>query len=265
MVYFPTRLFRHFQLQIQIRMGRIGESLEGLVAFLLWAPRLFRGLIGNQNLKAPTLIPIDENLPPAGSSLFPVSFINLSDRKDRLKLVTHEFARVEISKAKRIPAIKDQNGALGCAKSHVKALDALSQANFQLAMVCEDDVEFLTDRQVLNELISEFQRIPGLGVLCLANRVRGPRLPISKMLSVSNNIQMAACYVIKPFALKPLRQSFSNSVLALGEGADLAEASIDQLWKKVQTNEVFFSVPRAKVARQRKSYSDIAGRIKQYH
>jgi hypothetical protein len=133
-----------------------------------------------------------------------------------------------------------------------------------LTMICEDDVEFIAHPQAFSNVIKEFQERRNLGVLCLAYRVRGPRLRISSSLSISNNIQMAACYVVKPFALRPLQQSFQSSVSKLGQGAPWALFANDQLWKQVQTDEIFFCIPHTPMARQRESYSDIAMKTKFY-
>lgn len=260
-----NRLLHHWKLRARIRLSRAGETLRGIKAFLLWVPRLLRSLPARTRQRPQQSGGTTVSVPKLGSQNFPVFFINLAHRKDRLEETTGELAKLGIRQSKRIPGVRRRNGALGCAESHIKCLDALAGRKFQLAMICEDDIEFLVERTALEALLSEFLRTSDLGVLCIANRVRGPVLPVGPSLSISNNIQMAACYVIKPFALTPLKQSFLASAMALRAGAPLHEASIDQQWKQVQTREVFFAVPRELVARQRESHSDIVGRVKRYH
>jgi glycosyl transferase family 25 len=251
-------LYRHFVVRGAIRLARGADRAKGWWRGVSWSPRVLRawtkGFLSVNKKKR------NSN---HGERL-PVFYINLNYRLDRKSETLEEFARINVEDAVRVAAIRAQNGALGCARSHVKALEALRQEDFGIAMICEDDVEFLIDRSQLDSVLQEFQAIDGLGVLCLANRVHGPRFPVSKLLAISNNIQMAACYVVKPAALKPLLASFQRSVEGLSEGRSTLDFAIDQRWKEVQTSKVFFSIPRKPVARQRRSYSDIEKKVKFY-
>ena len=96
--------------------------------------------------------------PPPQSLSFsslPILVINLDRRADRLAAVTEELKRLgrnlwpslELSSSSsfstpclRIPAFDDPaNGALGCARSHLRCLDLAAEQNWSAVMVVEDD------------------------------------------------------------------------------------------------------------------------------
>lgn len=253
-------LLQHCTVRATIRISLIGEHLAGWWKFVQWLPRLVSSALGGQFNQVPNtarhVFRRDHQLP--------AFFINLDARGDRKQETLNEFARLSLPEPTRFPAVVDEYGGLGCSKSHRDLVERLISEKAGITMICEDDVEFRGNREQIAAAIEEFERIPGLGVLCLAYRARGPRLPITRKLAVSNNIQMAACYVVKPFAFEPLRESFQSSVNHLKQGRPWSKFANDQLWKNTQTHEVFFCIPHTPLAWQRESFSDIAERTKLY-
>lgn len=195
---------------------------------------------------------------------FPIVYINLDGRRDRASETLVEFEKLDARDVVRFSAIRDENGGVGCSKSHQKVLASMKDLSFTAAMICEDDVEFLANREEIEDCVSEFLQRPELGVLCLAYRVRGGRAPISRRLAISNNIQTTSCYLVKPFAVEALEKSFANSVSRLEAGESWRIAALDQLWKQTQSREVIFAIPTKPLAHQRESYSDIAQQVKFY-
>ena len=198
----------------------------------------------------------------------PIVVISLPDRRDRLDEFEKEMKRLKATHYRVVPGVAgkelypsipgDFSGAIGCNLAHSNAIESNDWSNEQLLMICEDDVEFQVDVDVLEGLISEFHANPNLDVLCLAGRVRGPRIPISDNLAVVTGVVGQACYVVKPHMVEPLARLWRSGV------ADLARLKLkgknDIIWNKVQRREAFFAFPRQKIARQRASYSDIQGR-----
>lgn len=259
-----VRLLRHLGTRSKIWLSRYQETILGYFGFLKWMPRILRNLASLKAEQHDCPVTLEADSDATKPAPFPVFFINLAHRQDRREDVSLEFKKLGLDNVTRVDAIRNTNGALGCALSHIKTLNLLRGQDFSLAMICEDDVEFLSDINRLQKVLEEFQSIPALGVLCLAYRVRGPKLALTKELAISNNIQMAACYVVKPFAVDFLFASFTSSADKLSMGAPISVASIDQEWKTIQTNDVFFAVPATKFARQKESFSDIVGRVKKY-
>ena len=198
----------------------------------------------------------------------PIVVISLPNRRDRLYEFEKEMKRLKASHYRVVPGVAgkelypsipgDFSGAIGCNLAHSNAVESNDWSKEQLLMICEDDVEFQVDADVLEALISEFHANPHLDVLCLAGRVRGPRIPISDNLAVVTGVVGQACYVVKPHMVEPLARLWRSGV------SDLARLKLkgknDIIWNKVQRRDAFFAFPHHKIARQRASYSDIQGR-----
>lgn len=251
--------FEHFR-SLAVRTRRtLGFYLKMLVRASLrvfWLARFtLRKLIASRR-------PVGKS-PEHQLSELPVFYINLSSRKDRKELIEKELKRIGFGNPQRFEAVEASPGILGCGLSHLTLLSSLKHAK-QPFLVCEDDLEFLANPGEISHLISEFLADPSLDVLCLANNpVTKPRV-ISKHLSIVNNSLTAACYLVKPRAIGPLVKVFGESVRLLEKGRPSHEAALDVLWRKVQQRTLIFSIPTKRIARQRASFSNIAGRWVDY-
>lgn len=199
----------------------------------------------------------------------PIVVINLPERSDRLEHFESEMKSLGVSHFRVVPGVSgrdlypelpgDFSGAIGCNLAHSNAIEANDWAQQELLMICEDDIEFLCSASDIETLISEFQSDPNLDVLCLAGRVRGPRIPISDNLSVASGIVGQACYVVKPKMVEVLAGLWRSGV------RDLQQLRLrgknDIAWLRVQRQEAFFAFPTRRIARQRASFSDIQGRM----
>lgn len=240
------------------------ELGQGWFHFALWLPVLMRRLF--RALTRSTITPDAREKDASSvhlSEIFTL-YINLDRRSDRRQLIEKELASAGFRENKRIVGVPNPLGILGCTKSHIAALTEIEQRTSALTVICEDDLEILVPSSTLESLISEFIQAPHLDVLCLAYRLRGPRIAVSKNLAIANNIQTTACYVVKARAIQTLAKSFRESEELLERGIDPKAAALDIHWKKVQSGELLFCIPRKPVARQRPSFSDIVGSVKDY-
>ena len=83
-------------------------------------------------------------------------FINLEERKDRLKHVTEQLKTIGIS-GERVTAVKTKMGAIGCTMSHIKCLEMALERNYENVFICEDDILFVCPN-ALNKLIIKRKR-----------------------------------------------------------------------------------------------------------
>ena len=161
-------------------------------------------------------------------------------------------------KPSRIEAIKHEIGLLGCALSHVEAIQTWVQAaSPPLLLIAEDDVKFVDSKDSILQLISEFTRNAGLDVLCLSHVSKEPFRNISGALAISVDTQTTGCYVIKPKAARALKKVFLQSARLIAKGKSKERYALDILWKKVQRRKLVFAIPRRPIAVQAGSYSDI--------
>jgi len=88
-----------------------------------------------------------------------VMYINLKKREDRNKQIQSELKKIGVNQDKiiRIDAIYEKyNGHIGCAKSHVKALELAKAMNLKNVVIFEDDFIFTLDKNEVNNKIDNF-------------------------------------------------------------------------------------------------------------
>jgi len=88
-----------------------------------------------------------------------VLYINLKHREDRKKQIESELLRIGIPKNKihRIDAVHEKlNGHIGCAKSHVKALEYCKRNKLKKVIIFEDDFVFTKDKNEVQNKINKF-------------------------------------------------------------------------------------------------------------
>lgn len=192
-----------------------------------------------------------------------IRYINLASRPDRRESIEKQFALLGVSHAVRVEATASKQPLLGCARSHVQALNEPA-AEGRVLMICEDDLVVDAARSDIDACIDEFLASPELDVLCLAYNLGTPPYPISGLLSITDNTQTASVYLVKENARKLVRRIFLQSCADLARGRPESVAANDQIWKKLQKGTLFFAIPRARMARQAAGYSDIERRYVDY-
>lgn len=190
--------------------------------------------------------------------------INLLQREDRLEEIRCEMAKMDAS-WNRIDAIGDENGALGCARSHLEVLRAAHAQQLRIPLaIAEDDLLFTASPHEVSSVIADFLANPLLDILCLSHRTRGFTFPVSTHLRVANEIFTTSAYISKPHAIPELIKAFETSVRMLSQGIRKEHAAIDVVWQETQLKRLLFAVPRRSLARQRPSYSDVAHKYADY-
>lgn len=219
-------------------------------------------------------------------------YINLNHRTDRKELIKQEFKNLGLTPI-RVPAIFNEDGAAGCMDSHVSILNkpymsnTISETNEETVInmfsgpkptatwICEDDMQFLVDRPILDIYIKEFMESDA-DILCLGYASRKEE-PYSNHLMRSYDLQTTSSYIIKDKfkgTLKdlwatvsvckrnnidhPLRPDFTK--LNVNKG-DFWHA--DQCWKILQQSHVFV-IPKTRCVKQRAGFSDLEKRFVDY-
>jgi GR25 family glycosyltransferase involved in LPS biosynthesis len=198
-----------------------------------------------------------------------VVVINLDSRPDRLEEFTDEMSRLGIAPWRRLTAVDGRqefpdldpfySGSIGCSLSHVVALDQAPWAGVDALMICEDDVEFLVDKNTLGSAIREFLDNPNLDVLALYGKARGGSHTISSNLRIVVGLVGTVCYVVKPHMAGVISGLFDKGVNDLRKGKRKGKSDI--LWNQLQARNYFFAAPIGGYAQNREGYSDIEGRL----
>lgn len=191
-----------------------------------------------------------------------IFYINLEHRIDRLKKIEDQFSRLGIYNAKKIKAIRNDFGALGCALSHKSIYEQVIDRN-KLIVICEDDVVFHCSKTELENLINTFYNDSRLDVLCLAHKSK-LKMSVSDVFYITPNIQTMSCYVLKPSMVTKFIFIANQSISGLMNGKTERTHAIDQVWKKLQSSNIFV-VPKLKCVTQGQSYSDIRKKVVNYN
>jgi glycosyl transferase family 25 len=189
-----------------------------------------------------------------------VIYINLEDRTDRRKEVDEEFLfKLKFFKFYRLNAIKKEKGALGCLFSHLSLLRAMLVNNWNAIMICEDDIEILTNRESIDLHINLFLDNDNFDILCLGNSCNNFNT-IDDNFNRGFDIQTTSCYVIKKRMVVPLMKLFIDDDKDLlktpFENVVNEHKIIDVEWIKLQ-NDYSFVLPIVRQLKQRSSFSDI--------
>lgn len=192
-----------------------------------------------------------------------IHYINLEHRKDRDREIVDEFKILGLNNYIRFNAIKNTNGALGCALSHMTILENWNTYNSNLLMVCEDDLKFIGSLEELEVLVNEFINDKSLDILCLSYN-QFNEVPYNEMFNLTSDTQTTACYIVKPHMKTVLLENFKLSVKLLENKIDNQYGvAIDEVWKVLQ-KKYNFVLPKKRFAHQRESYSDIMNRVVDY-
>jgi len=177
--------------------------------------------------------------------------INLDSRPDRLEEFKSEMARLGLHSWRRLSAVDGTkeypellpfySGSIGCSLSHVLALRNAKWEKNDAILVCEDDVEFLVDKNTLSIVIQEFLENPRLDVLALYGKARGGSHPISSNLKIVVGMVGTVCYVAKPHMAEIISKLFIHGVANLMEGERRGKSDI--LWNQLQVRKYFFAAP----------------------
>lgn len=173
-------------------------------------------------------------------------YINLDERVDRMKHFENLKLKYEFFKnIKRLSAIKNSNGAIGCGASHIEALTKLleyanSNDSDNYFMVCEDDLCILNDDNY-NKFVKDFDNIKDKKWDIIVTTPSGDKMPgpsFYNFYRIHNN-QTTTAYIIKKTFIPILISNFKQSVNELIKGGNPNMYAIDQWWKQLQNRDTF--------------------------
>jgi len=183
-------------------------------------------------------------------------YINLESRKDRREQAEAELLSQNIH-AKRINASVFNfdygvPGAAGCSLSHIRALNS---TNADIALIFEDDFQFLEKFPMEDIVYPSFDwdvilfgysGIPGKKCL-LVNQSKFCR---------ATNMETSSAYAVKKSYIPFLISVFEISLRNLLDRESKKNLPLDQIWKILQEHNNWY-VYQPRVVKQRSGYSDI--------
>ena len=200
-----------------------------------------------------------------------IFYINLESRPDRRDHFLNEirYLTTDVSKVHRIDAIYEKQGALGCTRSHIKALETfLANPSWKTCLIFEDDFTWKNQDQAANEAalqtffteFSDFDCV-NLGVSCYnLHYTDTSNSSIKHAISVQTTSGYAVSRVFAPILLENFQ--ISREKLTGLENPELY--SLDQNWKKLQPISHWYLFLPA-LGYQYANYSDINHKVEDYN
>lgn len=201
-----------------------------------------------------------------------VYFINLDHRTDRLAEIQKEVSEMGFpaEKVHRISAIwKPEIGSLGCALSHIKALNTFLQSNSDTCLILEDDFMRTIDINFMKFLFKDlFETVKEFDVVMLAGKVFQKDSSNSFFFHRVQDAQTTSAYLITRAFAPKLKQNLEEAAQGIESWytqhkKPSHEYCIDIYWKKLQPVSRWYIV-NPKIGLQRESYSDIENKTTNY-
>jgi len=195
-------------------------------------------------------------------------YINLEFRTDRNKEFLECMNDLEVppEKIKRVPAIYEpNNGALGCTKSHILALETFIASGKEVCIVFEDDFMYKNKNTFNSDISKIFATGLDFDIVQLSyNHLYMPELFYQvedtqyEFIKKVNKTICASSYIItKEFAPKLLENFKESSKLLTKFGLSNNKAYVlDVYWHNIQSVANWYVITPS-IGYQRGSYSDI--------
>lgn len=189
-----------------------------------------------------------------------IYYINCEHRTDRRIHIEGVLNHLEAdkNKIKRIEAVYiEENGSLGCCRSHLIALNDFKESGLSNALIVEDDFMFFKKRLIDNFTNMFFDSLGNNWdiIMYSANIINrtGTNLGfLSKVLEA----QTTSCYGINSRFTDKLIENFKESEKWLSDGGNKHIFAIDQNWKKLQPQSDWYAF-NPLIGKQMDGYSDI--------
>ena len=191
-------------------------------------------------------------------------YINLPHRLDRNKSILKQFSNFNITNYVRINGIKEQNGHIGCSKSHILALRQFITSNIDIGIFLEDDFKFTISKETYHSIINyTFDSSLCWDVVLISGNVQYKE-PYNKFLDRCFESQTASGYIVTQKFAKTLLVNYEDGLEMLKNTGIHSKYAIDQYWKILQKQYNWF-ITNPKCGEQARGYSDIQKRFVHYN
>lgn len=187
-------------------------------------------------------------------------YINLDSRNDRLVSCEEELKKIGLERPRRFSAIKNADGRIGCAMSHLKCLQNAKEEGSPYIAIFEDDIVIPKPNKVRNQVDRIIQSGIDWDVLLLAGNAFQPHKYFGEDFICVNRSYTTTAYIVKNSYYDVLIDNIKKGLLELmttGEGA------IDVYWMNLQKKHTFLLLNPPTIY-QKEDYSDIEGQSVNY-
>jgi glycosyl transferase family 25 len=198
--------------------------------------------------------------------LFPiVYYINLEHRSDRKKHILNQLKQMDYpeDRINRINAIKHDFGAVGCSRSHIKALELFLSTKDESCIIFEDDFTFYPNTyDRFHNIIKQIDIPKPWDIIMLSSNIKKDK-PFSEGFTKAIDVQTASGYMVNRSFATTLLENYKagEELLSKTLKSKYHEYGLDQYWKKLQQSAYCY-IFKPKLGYQLENiYSDIEKKI----
>jgi hypothetical protein len=173
-----------------------------------------------------------------------IFIINLEERKDKLYDTLNELHRLHapLPRIHIFKAIRDQNGHVGCAKSHLECLKIMLFNGYENCLFIEDDLTFSDEIQKhINDLGLFFERKYDYDVCLLASSKYGSISNYDDILyNCHQECTTTAGYMLSKNGAKKILPIVEEGLRRLIDGGNPGTYACDRYWTQIQKDKKFF-------------------------
>jgi GR25 family glycosyltransferase involved in LPS biosynthesis len=194
-----------------------------------------------------------------------IYYINLDYRIDRREqffrqIETHFKDGILENRIERFPAIKHDQGLLGCSMSHLEVIKNAKATCARYVLVFEDDFEFIVSRETFESNITKlFEQVANYSldfkvVMLAYNANNRSEIANNDILDSTTEVQTCSGYLVNGAYYDELIQCWEEGVRLYQETWRDWIYCCDQYWKKLQKEKWFLF--KTRIGKQCAGFSD---------
>lgn len=174
-----------------------------------------------------------------------VYYINLATATDRREEIERELLKVlpDLSKVRRIEAVRHELGSLGCSLSHIKALEHFIASGLETCLVLEDDFTFKLSKVETFDLMNRFASLNiRYDVLLLGCDMKSHEESSVDFLLRTRKANSTASYIVGSKYAPKLLENFRGGATKVAEaGKRVAKYALDMYWHRLMANDRWYT------------------------
>ena len=188
-----------------------------------------------------------------------IIFINLDNRKDRLEHMKKMLYFIDPNKIHRLDAIKDNNGVIGCSKSHIRCLEIAIKNNWKNVLILEDDFIWNNYQESVKIFENIYHTYPHFDVITLGNTFAKFDKKTYKLYDGSSTV----AYLVNRHYYKKLKDNYEKGLINLLNLQSPEKNAVDRIWKILIQKDNWYIV-NPSLCRQISDYSSIEKKYVNY-
>jgi len=174
-----------------------------------------------------------------------VYYINLATATDRREEIERELLKVlpDLSKVRRIEAVRHELGSLGCSLSHIKALEHFIASGLETCLVLEDDFTFKLSKVETFDIMNRFWTLRiKWDVVLLGCDMKSHEESSVDFLLRTKKANSTASYIVGSKYAPTLLANFQEGATKVAEaGKRVPKYALDMYWHRLMANDKWYT------------------------